>query len=289
MSLASTQMVKVHRRVETPGLPAATHVVDIHCHCLSGLDDGPGNVAQSLQLCAACVADGVHTIIATPHQLGRYDRSPSAGQIRQAVVELRSALAAEGIPLRVIPGADVRLDDRLIELIATDQVMTLGDGGKYLLLELPHDVPIDPLELFQELRAQGITVILSHPERHDYLSSRLDWILRWLGEGVVLQITAGSLLGQFGHNAERVGWSLLEQGWATVVASDAHDCVARPPLLGAAMREIGRRLGTDVGEMVCVENPRRIVDGCPLLSSGADACRGQGVAAWSGCRPPSSD
>lgn len=265
MTPASTQMVTVHRRVEASACAAAMHAVDIHCHCLSGLDDGPDTLAQSLQLCAACVADGIHAVIATPHQLGRYDRAPSAGTIRQAVADLRSALAEQGIPLRVVPGADVRLDDRLVELVAADQVMTLGDGRKYLLLELPHDVPIDPLELFQELRGRGITVILSHPERHGYLSSRLDWILRWMNEGVALQVTAGSLLGQFGREAARVGWSLLEQGWATVVASDAHDCIARPPLLGAAMHEIGKRLGADVGEMVCVDNPRRIVEGRALV------------------------
>lgn len=284
MSLAGTQMVKAHRRVEASGLSAAGQVVDIHCHCLPGLDDGPTSVAQSLQLCAACVADGAHTVIATPHQLGRYERSCSAGEVRQAVAKLRSVLAGEGIPLRVLPGADLRLDDRLVELISTDRVMTLGDGGKYLLLELPHDVPIDPLGLFQELRERGITAILSHPERHEYLSSRLDWVLRWVNEGVALQITAGSLLGQFGPKAERAGWSLLGQAWATVVASDAHDCIARPPLLGAAMREIGRRLGPDVGEMVCIENPRRIVDGCSLLRM-ARTHQGQGVTGGSDSRP----
>jgi hypothetical protein len=70
-----------------------TRSVDIHCHCLPGLDDGPATMSEALALCEALVADGITTVIATPHQLGRYDRLNSASQVREAVATLCAAIA----------------------------------------------------------------------------------------------------------------------------------------------------------------------------------------------------
>ena len=130
-----------------------SHVVDIHCHCLPGLDDGPGTMDQAVALCRALAGDGVTSVIATPHQLGRYDLINSASRIREAITELRDALASAQIPLSVWPGGDVRIDERILELIDRDQVLTLADAGRYVLLELPHDILVDPVPLIAMLSA----------------------------------------------------------------------------------------------------------------------------------------
>src|SRR3954469_23259507 len=101
----------------------ATHCVDIHCHCLPCLDDGPDSLVESLSLCRALVADGITTVVATPHQLGRYDLRTSGTEIARAVAALRRSLMVEGIPLRVLPGADVRLDERILRLVADGHVL----------------------------------------------------------------------------------------------------------------------------------------------------------------------
>src|SRR5262245_35506525 len=92
------------------------------------------------------VADGITTIVATPHQLGGYSRNSSAS-IRCLVREFERRLMCERIPLRVLPGADVRIEPDLVSLLRRGDVLTLGDTGRYVLLELPHEIyfPLDRL------------------------------------------------------------------------------------------------------------------------------------------------
>ena len=114
----------------------ATRVfTDIHCHCLPGLDDGPRSMGEALLLCQALVEDGITEVIATPHQLGRFDGCCDAPSVRRAVAQLNQTLRQSDIVLTVLPGADVRLDERILPLLEADNVLTAGDGGLYLLLE----------------------------------------------------------------------------------------------------------------------------------------------------------
>ncbi len=146
----------------------AIHSVDVHCHCLPGLDDGPATLPEALELCRALSEDGITTVIATPHQLGRYDGRCQAWEVRSAVAKLNTALAQEGLPLEVAPGADVRVDERIPALLEKDLVLTLADRGRHLLLELPREVFIDLKPLLVELAARGIEAVVCHPERRRY-------------------------------------------------------------------------------------------------------------------------
>ena len=235
--------------------------VDIHCHCLPGLDDGPATMADAVAICRLLAADGITTAIATPHQLGTYGTTNGADRVRQAVADLSAVLAAEHVPLRVLPGGDVRVDDALIDELAADHVLTLGDGRAYVLLELPHESLIDLGRLVVELTSAGLTPVLSHPERNGPLARRVDPALPWLASGMVMQVTAGSLVGQFGPLAERAGWQMIEQGLVAIVATDAHDVDRRPPSMSAAIDAIAGRLGHAVARRLCLENPLKVLGG----------------------------
>lgn len=242
---------------------AIPECVDIHCHCLPGVDDGPATPAESLELCRALVADGITAIIATPHQFGRYDRRNPGKNIREGVAKLNLSLAEQKIPLKVFPGADVRVDERIPALLQSREVVTLADAGRHLLLELPHDSYIDPLMLIRMLAAQNIQGIVSHPERHPSIAKRPELVLPWLRAGAVLQITAGSLLGEFGSSAEQTAWDLLGNGLVAIVATDAHDTSSRPPRLTRALEQIELHMGHEVAQKVCAANPLLVLQGRP--------------------------
>ena len=237
---------------------AVARTVDLHCHCLPGLDDGPPTPADAVELCRALVADGTTTVIATPHQLGSYDGVNAPADVRRAVADLRVALAAGRVPLEVLPGADVRVDDRLLSLLAAGEVLTLADANRYVLLELPHETYIDLRHLIGDLAAAGLTSVVSHPERHAHLARHPDLVRPWIAVGGVLQVTAGSLLGAFGTAAADAGWRLLTMGAVALVATDAHDVHRRPPVMTAATAAIAKRFGHAVARRVCVENPLRV-------------------------------
>src|SRR4051812_17992065 len=105
------------------------HSVDVHCHCLPSLDDGPRDLEAAVELCRELVADGITTVIASPHQLGRYDGITTPDRIRATADVLRAELGGLGIPLNVSLGADVRIDERLGQLVDGGEVLTAGPAG----------------------------------------------------------------------------------------------------------------------------------------------------------------
>lgn len=235
--------------------------VDIHCHCLPGFDDGPGSLEDSLALCQALVKDGITSVIATPHQLGRYDRANSLAQVRRAVEELSAELKDREIPLEIFPGGDVRVDERLPDLIESGEIGTAADAGRHLLLELPHDIFVDALPIIDHLRELGLQTILTHPERHHYLHNRSQWARDCLERGAVLQITSGSLLGEFGGRAHEAAWRFVRAGMVGIVASDAHDTLRRPPRMTETLRLLTLNIGREATRRLAIDNPLRVLTG----------------------------
>jgi len=238
---------------------------DIHCHCLPGLDDGPATTHQSVDLCSKLSEEGIAVVVATPHQLGRFDGRNDAAEIREAASRLNEVLQDRSIPLDVVPGAEVRVDERICQLLKADKILTLADGGRYMLLELPHGIFIDITPLLGELACMGISTIISHPEKNDPLGKQPDILARWLEYGATTQITASSLTGALGPGVRRAALRMLAKGWVGLVATDAHGSTLGRLRMRAAFEFIAGLFGEGLANLVCVENPARVVNGQDLL------------------------
>ncbi|TWT78300.1 Tyrosine-protein phosphatase YwqE [Posidoniimonas polymericola] len=214
-----------------------------------------------MELLAALADDGFTTIIATPHQLGSYDRENGPKKVRKLVAQTAVEAAARGIPIELVPGADVRIDERLMGLLDTDQVLTVADCGRHLLLELPHGQYLDPSPLFAPLAERGVQVVMTHPERHRYLRQDLVIVERWVDDGALVQVTAGSLLGDFGEGAYQAGWELVSWGLCHIVATDAHCVARRPPRMSAAIEALRDQAPEWAVRRMCHENPYRLLTG----------------------------
>jgi protein-tyrosine phosphatase len=234
---------------------------DIHCHCLAGLDDGPATIEESIALCRKLVEQNIATVVATPHQLGRFEGCNETAEVKEAVSSLNETLRKSCVPLKVVPGGEVRVDERICQLLREDKILTLADGGRYILLELPLQVFIDIEPLLAELDSMGIRSVISHAEKIVPLTTQNQVLLRWLEHSTHLQITASSLVGDLGSKVERAAWGLLKSGFATLVATDSHNIIARRPQMKAAFGSITTKLGKDLANLVCIENPSRVVNG----------------------------
>lgn len=234
---------------------------DIHCHCLSGLDDGPATIDEAVSLCEMLVADGVAMVLATPHQLGKFDGFNHPQQVRQSVKDLSKELKDRGIPLTVLPGADIRIDERIPSLLKEDKILSLADGHKYILIELPHQTFINIEPILPELGSMGISVIISHPERNSILMKQPQIVQPWLEHSVYLQITAASILGKFGPGPQRAAWYFLNSDMASFVANDAHDTLNRAPCMSLAYKMISQKIGDRIANLLCIENPGRLIKG----------------------------
>lgn len=254
----------------SPAVPGPAEGVDVHCHCLPGMDDGPADLGASLELCRRLVADGFTTVIATPHQLGPYGLRNTGATVAAAARVLREHLREAGVPLSVVPGGDVRVDERLLDLVRDGTVSGLGPTGRHVLLELPDDAVFDLRGVARQLRDIGRGAILSHPERHLVLGRRPEVLVPWVHAGVALQVTAASLLGGFGPVAGAAAWRLIDLGLVALVATDAHDATRRPPLMTAARERIANRHGPAAARLMCLENPLAVLRGDAVLTPAID-------------------
>ncbi|MEW5800733.1 MAG: CpsB/CapC family capsule biosynthesis tyrosine phosphatase [bacterium] len=236
-------------------------MVDLHCHILPGLDDGAADMEESVRMCSMAKGDGVGKIVATPHTMnGVYVNETQV--IKQAVGELNARLLKEQISLEILPGADVHIHPDLLGLIDRGQVTTVNDNHRYLLLELPHQfVPPNFKNLIFELSLEGITPVLTHPERNAVLQNDINQLYELVVQGMLIQITTLSLIGEFGPRAESCCRNLLKYNLVHVIASDAHSSKVRPPLLSPAAEEACRIVGETDALALVTANPQAIIEG----------------------------
>jgi protein-tyrosine phosphatase len=234
-------------------------MIDLHSHILPGIDDGAKSLDISLAMARIAVADGIHTMACTPHIYPGMYMNDGAG-IQQAVAALQTELDREGIPLKLVVGADVHLVPGLIDGLREGRVPTLH-GSRYFLLEPSHTTPPPRFEdsVFN-LIASGYTPIITHPERLTWVESHYPAFLRLIEEGAWMQITAGALTGMFGPRAQHWGGRFVAEGHTHIIASDAHSAGRRLPRISEA-REMARRLlGDEEAQRLVVDRPQAVLN-----------------------------
>jgi len=241
--------------LETP-----LHFIDIHCHLLPEIDDGAGSRDDALSMAGMAVDDGISTIVATPHQLGNFSAN-QGDEIRARTERFQAVLRRKKIPLRVLPGADVRIEPGMIGKIRTGEVLTLADRGRHVLLELPHEVFLPLDRLLREMKSAGLVGILSHPERNQGILAQPGVVRPLVDAGCLIQVTAGSLMGAFGSRVRNLADSLVKQGLVHFVSTDAHSPRSRPPLLGEAFDRVVELAGRALAEEWFCANPASVVAG----------------------------
>ena len=234
-------------------------MIDLHTHVLPGLDDGPATLQGSIAVAEVAAHGGTRTLVATPHLKPSFPQvvpAELAGRAR----ELTEHLRGRGLPVDVLPGAEVDLAFAATLDDGTLGHATLAGNGSDLLVETPYGpLPEDFEERVLALAARGFRITLAHPERNPTVQERPEIVGRLVDRGVLVQLTARSLDG-------RAARTLLEKGWAHVVASDAHGLDVRPPDLGARLRHAVQALPHAAAELewMVAEAPRAILDGRPL-------------------------
>lgn len=237
--------------------------VDIHCHLLPGIDDGARDWDDTLAMARMAVADGIRTIIVTPHQQGNYAAN-RGDDIRRQTTELQHWLTHARIPLSVLPGADVRIEDGMLRRLASGEVLSLADHRHHVLLELPHELyfPLEPL--LKQLHQQSLVGILSHPERNRGILSRPELIAPLVAQGCLMQITAGSLMGTFGPDSQNLAEWMLDRGTVHFLATDAHGSTRRRPLMQRAYQRVCELTDERTASLLCKHNPARVARGEPV-------------------------
>ena len=236
-------------------------MIDLHCHFLPGVDDGPETLAESLSLAETAVADGIRVSVITPHvHPERYENDRSS--LQPVFDRFQAALKDRNIPLEIRLGGETRLSMESLELLLSDEVPLLGelDGYRILLLEFPHHmIPVGSQQFIDKLLRQKIRPLIAHPERNKAVMANPDSILPFVERGCLLQVTAGALVGRFGHTARQTAIRLLENDWVELIATDAHNLKDRPPLLSEGRVALVALCGEERAQEMVWDRPARIL------------------------------
>jgi protein-tyrosine phosphatase len=215
-------------------------MIDLHTHVLPGLDDGPATMEAALDLLEQIAAEGVATVVATPHVSESYPNTAST--IREAVAAVRGELAERGIGIDLRPGAEVTIEAATTMPDEALRELGLG-GGSWLLVESPLSPSAGDFDpLLASLRERGFSLVLAHPERSPAFQREPRRLLDLVAAGDLCSVTAGAMSGRFGRTARRFTIDLLREGFVHDVASDAHDLAGRPPGLLAGFAALESEL-----------------------------------------------
>ncbi|HMG34441.1 MAG TPA: CpsB/CapC family capsule biosynthesis tyrosine phosphatase [Blastocatellia bacterium] len=237
-------------------------MIDIHSHVLPETDDGSHSLEESIEMCRLSAADGVQTIVATPHAHDGLHTTHAPDTLRSRLEQLNSKLG--GKP-RVVIGCELRFTHDVFKHICIDRSAPTINDGPYVLVEFPHMVvpPGSERPLF-ELLNQNIKPIIAHPERNQQLMSDPQRFYDLVEIGVLGQLDTGSLTGQFGKQVRQTAEILLENGLVHFLASDCHNTRNRLPGLSKAMSLAAELVGEEYAQAMTLENPAAVLEGNPI-------------------------
>jgi protein-tyrosine phosphatase len=235
-----------------------TGMVDIHCHILPETDDGAVSLEESVAMCRAAAADGIETIVATPHMFDGVHETPEKAAIREKIDRV---MEASGGCVNIVPGGEVRYSYEIFQEAQLPDARIKLNGSSYMLLEFPfHSVPPNiEMTIFQIFNA-GITPVIAHPERNKRLQEKPAILADLVERGAFSQIDAGSLMKSFGSEAYHLAKRIIESGMAHFIATDAHHQDRRRPLLSQAAAIAAEMGGEEYARAMVEDNPRALIN-----------------------------
>lgn len=239
-------------------------MIDIHCHILPNVDDGAKHEAESIEMAHQAVAEGITSIIATPHhQNGKYNNTKA--EIFQYVDQLNAILQKENIDLTILPGQETRIYGEILADYERGEILTLNNTGKYVFVELPSNhVPRYTQRLLYDIQLQGMTPIIVHPERNSEIIANPEILFELVEKGACTQVTATSLVGGFGKNIKKFSLDLIEANLTHFIASDAHGIKSRKFNMREAFTLVEKQFGFN-RKCMFMENAEYLIKGEGLI------------------------
>lgn len=222
-------------------------MIDLHCHLLPAVDDGPGTIEQAVEMAKRAASEGVTVIVVTPHAFHPQFDTASLN-FQHATSTLQTILHQEGLKIDLYPGQEIRVFGDLVEALEKGEALSLA-GSRYVLVEFPSDsVPAYAEQLFFALQTDGYTPIIAHPERNKEFATNPKRLMDFVSSGALSQITTGSLTGEFGQNVKELSFAFLRNGLSHILASDAHSNGRRTFYWAEAERKVMTELGEEAWE-----------------------------------------
>ena len=237
-------------------------MIDTHCHILWGVDDASAMASQSLEMLQIAVQDHISVIVATSHI--KYPMFPNTfDSLNQAMALLQQQIELHNLAIKVVMGAENFVNHKTIELLDQNKFVTYNHAGKYMLVEFAWTKnPFDqPTKYLKQILEKGITPVIAHPERYEWVHEDYDLIRVWKDMGCLMQVNRTSILQMDKiKEANSTALRLLEDDFVDMVGSDAHSAITiRKPILSDAYDYIQLNYGKARADKCLYTNPKKII------------------------------
>lgn len=230
-------------------------MIDIHSHIIFGVDDGPSNIKESIRMVLAAEKLGVKDIFATPHFNNL--SLDSARIIVENFLMLSSRIADCDVKLHI--GYEVFINPLMTENLIGLRTKTLNNSS-YILFELPFDhIPVCCSKWLSEFHSEKIIPILAHPERNRVFTRNFDSFIKFIENGCLAQIDAGSIVGAYGKEAKNFAKKVIKLNLAQFVGSDAHCTEDYNDWYLLAYNQVKRWAGEEYANQIFNENAKNII------------------------------
>jgi len=234
-------------------------VIDLHAHIVPMVDDGASSLEESVKMLRVAKQDGISTVVATPH-IYELDSEDQAKAKISAIEDLKRHLKQDTV--KIVSGAEVMLREDLIEFVEKCPEILLGQGGKYILVEMPiYNLPFFAEEILFKLQLRQITPIIAHVERYFWVWKNPERLYRLVESGCLAQVNASSLTDRKRAKSKAIAIKMLKDGIVQLIASDAHSPSTRPPILSRAIAEASKYIDEHLALQMVTTFPQVILDG----------------------------
>ncbi|MGD0900438.1 MAG: CpsB/CapC family capsule biosynthesis tyrosine phosphatase [Thermoguttaceae bacterium] len=237
--------------------------MDLHCHLLAGLDDGPGSLDEAISMCRMAWEEGTRSIAATAHLDTRWPQS-TPERILAGTGQLAARLREIRLPLSVYPSAEATIRPDMDMAWQRGELLGVAGRGNYVLIEMPMDVFVDARDAITRLRACGVRPILAHPERCPELLHDPGAIETLIDVGALVQATSRGIAEPPDARSAAAIRRWVQRGVVHLVGSDGHSADHRPPEMAAAYRRIASWSGRESADRICSLNGLAVLEGRPL-------------------------
>jgi len=231
-------------------------IIDVHCHILSGVDDGAKTLEESKKMLEMEYAQGVRTIIATPHYR-RHMFQYSKEKVEEQYKQLQEVAAKVGDGLKLVLGCEYYAEQDMVERLNNDKCYTIA-GTRHVLTEFSSATEYSFMrECIYALISNGYIPIIAHVER--YVALKKNQIKELVELGALMQLNADSILGKKGHKVKKFCQNMMKEDLLNFVGTDAHGIRERAPRIAKCARYVEKKMGQDYAQKIFINNPAEIL------------------------------
>ncbi|MGL6108443.1 tyrosine-protein phosphatase [Romboutsia sp.] len=234
-------------------------MIDIHCHIVPNVDDGPKNIDEAIEMAKIAQNEGIKTIINTSHYNTSYSDEKNKDLLFK-ILDFNQQLKNNNIDIEIATGNEIYLNNILIKTFSKDEIFTMNNS-RYILVEFSYDESIYTIcNILYELKLKGYKPIIAHTERYSEIQENPEKVEDIIKEGAFIQVNASSVLKKQIPLHHKITHKLLKNNHVHFIATDAHGPTVRRPLIKEAYDYVSKKYGKIFADNLFIENPSRVLN-----------------------------